>query len=804
MSKRALLEVVGLLALVLLLCGEAFAQASVVPSGAKVIAHYTFEPGEDVKQWRLTSGAKVTTDPEKVISGKGSLLCDTTSSGGVWHEFFWSTPQVLRLKPNCPYIVAFSYRYLKRGEDGFLFFFLRPWSGKRLALLDDRAKIRFRWQHERGKVYRRFVWVLNGPHEDYRLTFGIHKRAAVVVDDVEVWDASGAIVKEPPQPVSPRDGQEVSPEAAQLVWRCEPPAMKWEVELSTAPDFPHPRRFSAAIPNGFIDWHVHARTIKPGVNSNFPGYDSLFLPLDIGEGRWFWRVRVKGGRWSEARSFVIRKPKARSKCFRPSPERSFFVAYADNDPGNIARNWSALPEDLRSFCALRIVAARGAEHALQIADAAKKVGARVVLGVYPAYPAAPFIPLSVVEEIFARHPEVLGVFLAEFYAGYSDRQSEFFARLLSLCHRYGKLLLYADHHYPVNRWLDAGARENFVKALTKHPESAVLIWKTNSPYTQHLVQSCVLGFWLSGLCGAWGVEPENWFWASSRFGRNLEIPPAIYGPLVLLGAMGGSTVFVVEGPWLVEGKFIGPEGAMEGVILPLFRRIVKWRLIPSKREVLEVARLAYLASPSDLRSPDEDPETLWWRLRALFDAVYKLEWHDQLVPRRSGRLLFVLPTLCPREAVESLRAKGVEILAESDLFDGEALRAKVDQIYGEPPAKGDAFFIRVGDILFACNPRECKGAPARLEVRLRGFSLRATLPVRSWIVGKEERGELLLHVNGDERRRAIIEVSSERTLLVNAEPKERAKIEPLTKAVRIIVEHAPGGCDFRIALKPGT
>ncbi len=771
--------------------------------GLRLVARYTFEPGEDVKQWRLMWGAKVTTDPEKVISGKGSLLCDTTSSGGVWHEFFWSRPQVLRLKPNWPYLVAFSYRYLKRDKDGFFYFFLRPWSGKRLALLDDRAKIHFRWRHERGKVYRRFVWVLNGPHKDYRLTFGIHKRAAVVVDDVEVWDASGAIVKGPPQLVSPRDGQELSPEAAQLVWRCEPPATKWEVELSRAPDFPHPRRFSVAIPNGFIDWHMLTRTIRPGVSSNFPGYVSLFLPLDIGEGRWFWRVRVKGGRWSEVRSLVIRKRKVATKSFRPSPERPLFVAYADNDPGNVARNWSALPEDLRPFCALRIHATRGADHALQIADAAGKVGARIVLAVYPANPATPFVPLPVVEEIFARHPEVLGAFLAEFYAGYSDRQAQFFARLLSLCHRYGKLLLYADHHYPVNRWLEAGARENFVKALTKHPESAVLIWKTNSPYTQHLVQSCVLGFWLSGLCGAWGVEPENWFWAESRFGRNLDIPPAIYGPLVLLGAMGGATVFVVEGPWLVKGKFIGPEGAMEDVIFPLFRRIVKWRLIPSRGEVLEVARLAYLASPSDVRSPDEDPKTHWWRLRALFDAVYKLEWPDQLVPRRSGRLIFVLPALCPREAVKSLRAKGVEILAEPDLLDEEALKAKVDKVFGKPPAKGDAFFIRVGDILFACNPRECKGPPAHLEVRLRTFSLRATLPVRSWLVGREGGGELLLHVNGDEGRRATFEVSSERPLLANVEPKGRAKIEPLRKGVRITVEHAPGGCDLRIAFKPG-
>ena len=126
-SKRMAVRVAVFSAVVVLLCGETFAQASVVPCGGKVIAHYTFEPGEEVKWGGMGKRegwySLITTDPAEVISGKGSLKCDATRSSGWWHGFLFTLPGML--KRNSAYFISFKYRVLKFEKDATLCLFLR-------------------------------------------------------------------------------------------------------------------------------------------------------------------------------------------------------------------------------------------------------------------------------------------------------------------------------------------------------------------------------------------------------------------------------------------------------------------------------------------------------------------------------------------------------------------------------------------------------------------------------------------------------------------------------------------------------
>jgi hypothetical protein len=151
-----------------------------------------FEAGEadvyKLNKYKNTT-IEATTDSEKVISGKASVLCDKTQSADEWCEFFCSKPAQLPLKANGTYTVSFKYRILEKTDDkGYLHFMVRSAIGKNGPA--DRA-----WtvmNDTSGSSGTKVVTFTLGDFSDYRILFGYRLKGKVVIDDIKVFEGTVA------------------------------------------------------------------------------------------------------------------------------------------------------------------------------------------------------------------------------------------------------------------------------------------------------------------------------------------------------------------------------------------------------------------------------------------------------------------------------------------------------------------------------------------------------------------------------------------------------------------------------------
>jgi len=347
MSKRALLRLAGLSTISLLLCGVVFADDPLELVRGKVIAHYTFEPGEEVK-WGGMGKHKgwysvITTDPAEVISGKGSLKCDTReSSKDTRHSVFFTIPENLPLRRNHPYFISFKYRVLDMKNVVNSHAFLRfPQSELRAGY---KGMVRIA---QKPGLYETRMFELVGNRDDYQVNIEIRGRGAMVVDDFVVWEEEiDPATLQPPSPVYPRDGALLSPEALQFVWTVSPPAIEYEVQLSPTSDFSRPISFSMKVPIG-LQFCIHTfRHRGKEFRANLAHRVTWFAPRNLGDGQWYWRVSPKGGRWSEARKFTLKERlEQKPSVVNISPRSPLVILCWHHDPpaGRISACWRTVP-----------------------------------------------------------------------------------------------------------------------------------------------------------------------------------------------------------------------------------------------------------------------------------------------------------------------------------------------------------------------------------------------------------------------------------------------------------------------------
>ncbi len=813
MSKRALLGVVGLLALILSPCEGAFAQTSGL-WGGKVIARYTFEPGEEVKWRGMGKGegwySGITTDPEEVISGKGSLKM--VMERPHWRPLFMTLPEACPLVRNRAYLVSFKYRVLKADKGTHFRFSSFPRFGVDPATAERGLN---QWWCKRKEGEAHFL-VLLGNNDYYRFYLMIVGKGSIVVDDFVVREAV-AEPKDLPAPklLFPKEGAVLSPEGLQFAWTPSPPALEYELEISRRRDFKEGRRFLCRLYEGS---GRSLRTLEMGgkeVRHNF-GYCTLFLPSNLGRGRWFWRARVKGGKWSEARSFVLEPHPAQPlpSSLRPSPEKPLLLLHwtFHRPYAHISQCWEAVPEGLKPFVGFRFSVGLDPwlwnSPVFPTLEEFERAGARAFIQLPQNHIGV--IPTSLLEEMFQRFPRMGGCVLVEYKRNPMDtapewiaRRKEYVARVAGLCRRYGKLFVWFDFSAVCHTWLEVGGDRRLLEALRKNSENVVLGWKQNTPRASFLVQSAVMGLWLAGICGNWGINMEDFYWGEARFGHWEEMPAPFMGIMMLLGASGGATVYCVEHPHPFRGSQFSP--FMREVVLPLFERLVKWKLIPSKEQVLASTRLAYHACLEDAEFCSPFHGGLGRRmfaenerLKMLFEGAYgEMIHHDHMIPKRPIPFFVpVLPSALARDELPQFKL----ILGPWDVGSREFVERAIRDICSEAEvAKGNAFCLRMGEKIFACNPWENWDRPSWFEVPLDNpfLSLRAELPVHSWLVGRQKGGEFLLHLNGRPERKARLTVRAEGRLKVFSQPEEAAKVEAegVGRAV-IIVNHALGLCDL--------
>jgi len=816
------------------------------PYEGKVIAHYTFEPGEEVK-WGGMGRHKgwysvITTDPAEVISGKGSLKCDTANTGGGWHTFMTTSLRQIRIQRNTPVLVTFKYRILKQEGEAFVCHF---WHSKSLGGPADRGS--FRWRaassdESCGAAYlfglpregEVKVLVFLGDADDYQLKMAVHGRATVIIDDLEIFDiAANASPAHAPALLFPRDGETLSPEAAQFVWSATPPAIRYQVQLSRNAAFEPSHTFdlrSARQRHSCRRWRERGGMWF----TNFFEEETAFAPMDLEEGRWFWRVRAGNGEWSPTRSFLVRAAKSTNKVsIRIGSENPLLIFYWHHGP-TIHRDWAVVPEDIRGCCALRV---RMSEYYYsrrhdyeEVLDSLQRSGARGLVQVARWNIGA--LPLPLIEHIFKSYPAVAGVFVAEYMEGLiyygcpSQRlrqRDEYLRRLVRLTKRYGKMLFLAEkNNFLEKPFLRLGADRTLMRAFEATRNNLCLMWKQNSSIAPYLTHASVLGLWFAGVCRDWGVATEAWYWAAAGFGRLNEVPrgdrvqptdyhlmPASFlGTMMLLGAASGATVYQLECPVPIHrGRLVE---VSRNVVIPLFRRLVEWSLVPTREEVRRQMPVAYLACEKDVPWSGRTNDRLWHggdmhygRLKPLFESAYgELSYFAQIIPRGPRLFVPVLPVLATPRTCSLFQT----VLTARDVSDAKRLERVFARANAARRPRGNAFCAQIGNRIYACNPWENWDKPSWCEVLLDKpfLSLRAELPVHSWLVGVQKGEVLLLHLNGREERETRLDIKAEGKVEMRASPEgSKVRVEPLSGGrATIVVPHAQGWCDLEIVAKP--
>ncbi len=159
---------------------------------------------------RLDNAKLVRNPGDGLISGTGSLACDSRASGKEWNEFLQTDPEQLRLLPYHRYRIAFEYRVPDRGSNSF-YYLLRSESQREHGGNFDQMF----WFHDdgtgHGRIEREFE--LAGIDDMY-LIVGIRGGAVLSIDDLSIEDlgAAGSIEATPIDPGGP------APYADELAW----------------------------------------------------------------------------------------------------------------------------------------------------------------------------------------------------------------------------------------------------------------------------------------------------------------------------------------------------------------------------------------------------------------------------------------------------------------------------------------------------------------------------------------------------------------------------------------------------------
>lgn len=555
--------------------------------------------------------------------------------------------------------------------------------------------------------------------------------------------------------LSPRTGITVSDVAVHFLWTACKDSRGYQIHYDQDP------AFSGGV----------CKMVISTEESNRYSYLPEQIPK---EGKWFWRVRSllfeggKFGPWSETGSFnvVPVKPKQKPQM-EISPDHPLFALLAGREVGAY---WDSISPALRPYTALR-VEERDGDDLIALCQEAQDKGVPIIAqligphdvigGTYGR------IPLADVELLFQRFPVVKGVQIVEQSCqnGMANPVVPLYVkRLLPLAASYGRLFIWADGLWHGNNlWVDVLEDEDLFSTLVEYAPYFVPAWKMNCAWTPYLIQSCVLGIWLSGAAAQWGVEPESWYWHEAGFtklneqygfkeGELADMPPAFYGVMTALGISAGASVYILEPPndfWSKPGE---TTKTWNETVLPLFSKILEWKLIPRKHEVQDQAKVAYRVGREDSLWL---PENGGWL--PAYDDTYGRNHPFQMIPS-TGRYYWI-PAVSRHSASGQLVGFKQVVTRHAPAIPAET--ADLFNRHYPEVGSGSAWRVKVGDLFVIMYSRENRDGVEDFSVDLEGGFARmeGTLPINSFLLVKQPDPEtLLVHTHGRDDRETELRV----------------------------------------------
>ncbi|MCM3748352.1 hypothetical protein M3223_13430 [Paenibacillus pasadenensis] len=132
------------------------------------------------------NAGKITSAPSKVISGKYSVLGESTPDIE-WREFLHTDLQKIRFEPNSTYKVTFNYKVIQTlSADGEFYFLARTPEGTHAQ--NDRQFTS--WQGVSGDEGSKTITLTTGASYKYYFIWGVHNDGAISIDDVKISKVS--------------------------------------------------------------------------------------------------------------------------------------------------------------------------------------------------------------------------------------------------------------------------------------------------------------------------------------------------------------------------------------------------------------------------------------------------------------------------------------------------------------------------------------------------------------------------------------------------------------------------------------
>lgn len=220
-----------------------------------------------------------------------------------------------------------------------------------------------------------------------------------------------------------------------------------------------------------------------------------------------------------------------------------------------------------------------------------------------------------VDLMFRMYPNLESVFSTEnFWSGSIGGVARSVAQYLEMVNRYGGYVVYSEEGTGVFNTL---ANETSLReAIEKYGDSLYYTYKNTAGGNDCLLtQSHIMGSWLAGYTGGWGMLSDSWAWANNGNGHYYEglggragwqglcaEPETIFGMQMLNTYLSGGVVYTFEFPEVVYGAIDEKSPAYTHVVERVFRYICD-NPGPSRKDILNDTKvMIYNAVPQNLYS----------------------------------------------------------------------------------------------------------------------------------------------------------------------------------------------------------
>ena len=443
----------------------------------------------------------------------------------------------------------------------------------------------------------------------------------------------------------------------------------------------------------------------------------------------------------------------------------------------------------------------------------------------------PGVQIDEIARLLDKHRSIKGVQICELNNfGFSTEEKLYVSDLLKVAADSGRYVSWREGNDGCNIWVEAGLDKWFSDDLQEYGHYLLPQWEMNISRNAYLCHDSVFGIWIAGWVDNWGVEPQSWYWSECGFtdlntpsenhdkgyrkGDRSKFPPTMWGEMMLLGLNSGATVYNFE-PMedaLFNRNFEYSLPA-RSVIFPLLRAIIKERLIPTRQQVMENIKVAYVADFENGEESEMSDVDYYRGMAAdnvlfgrhherrrgtgtIYRATYGMDSENDIVPN-SGRYYWI-PVL-PKYTRSDFMSKFERVLCPNQFVGENEAKMFFDGFY-PPIQEGSGYITIVGDEAFAMNSYESMNVSQSYAFKLKGFEFSGSLPPHSYFIAKlEGENNLYVHANGWFSKRTEISLRGlPKGASFEFEPHGSGEVVLNGDAYRMTLTHETGAAVARI------